>query len=306
MGEGGQASVCCGWLHPLWALSSIAPKTHKREQSPSTDRSHSPSLSSACAITTCGQRSGRRRCGGCRHPRAFGASSSGLKYCDLARLPEGLGSARPPRGGAHARRLGDREWLKRRGLLRASPRLGRPFPGSGDPSPPRRPPPPVVFSPAALAAVAGSGSPASAQVGSSGGRQPGEPARPGRRSAALCSSAKRLTPAQSGLARLAASGTPNPAVPLGERRPAFCAWAALLFPGHPFENPPPRVTACDLAYAHVHPPQRACRGPRARVRLLLPSPQLCLWPGAPPPSYAIPGGSVPLQGSLIQRQRNFN
>lgn len=111
------------------------------------------------------------------------------------------------------------------------------LPGSGAPCPPRHQPPPVVSSPAALAAVAGSGSPASAQVGSSGGRQPGEPARPGRWSGALRSSAKPLTPAQSGLALPAASGTPNPAVPLGERRPAFRAWVALLLSGHPFETP---------------------------------------------------------------------
>lgn len=177
---------------------------------------------------------------------------------------------------------------------------------------PRRPPPPVVSSPTALAAVAGSGSAASAQVGSAGGRLPGEPARPGRRSATRHSSAKPLTPAQSGLARPAASGTPNPAVPVGEKRPAFLAWASLLLPGHPFETPPPptppppHATACDLACAHAHPPRRACPGPRARVRLLLPSPQLCLWSAAPPPSSAIPGGSVPLQRSRIQRQPNFN
>lgn len=104
------------------------------EQSPGTYRSRPPSLTSACAITTCGQGSRRRRCGGCGLPGALGASFS------RPRVPRPGSPARgarlcPPtagRGGAHARSLRDRAWLKRRGLLRAVslPRLGSPMPAA--------------------------------------------------------------------------------------------------------------------------------------------------------------------------------
>lgn len=53
--------------------------------------------------------------------------SPGLGYHDPARLLEGLGSARPPRGGAHPRSLRDRAWQKRRGLLRAVSRAREPY-----------------------------------------------------------------------------------------------------------------------------------------------------------------------------------
>lgn len=206
-------------LTPLESVVTltVSGSTPIGEQSPGTYRSRPPSLTSACAITTCGQGSRRRRCGGCGLPGALGASFS------RPRVPRPGSPARgarlcPPtagRGGAHARSLRDRAWLKRRGLLRAV------SPGSGALCPPRHQPPPVVSSPAALAAVAGSGSPASAQVGSAGGRRPGEPARPRGRSAALISSASPVSPARSGPARSAASGTRDPAVPQGERRSAF-------------------------------------------------------------------------------------
>lgn len=135
-----------------------------KEQSPGTYRSHPAPLSSSCAITTCGQGNRRRRCGGCRLPGAFGASSPGLRYRDPTRLPEGLDSARPPRGGAHARGWGSRVTEASRAPVSVSP-AREPL------APPRRQPPPVFCSPAALAAVAGSGSVSRERPGREGGRE---------------------------------------------------------------------------------------------------------------------------------------
>lgn len=200
------------------------------EQSPGTYRSRPPSLSSACAIT-CGQGSRRRRCGDCGRPGALGASFSRPWVPRPGSPARGARLCPPTAGrGAPSEPPGSR-------VAEASRAPARCLPGSGALCPPRHQPPPVVSSPAALAAVAGSGSPASAQVGSAGGRRPGEPARPGGRSAALRYSASPLSPARSGPARSAASGTGDPAVPQGERRPAFRLRAALLLLGHPIATP---------------------------------------------------------------------
>lgn len=263
------------------------------EQSPGTYRSRPPSLTSACAITTCGQGSHRRRCGGCGRPGALGASFSRPRV-PQPRSPAKRGSTLPAHRGAGR---GARSEPPGPRVAEASRAPAHHLPGSGALCPPRHQPLPVVSSPAALAAVAGSGSPASAQVGSAGGRRPGEPARPGGRSAApRCAPLPALSPPP-GLARPG----PRPPVPgilqcLGEKGDLLsaaelrsCSWATPLRP--------PRATARDQAYSHAHPPQRDCPDRKAGVRLLLPPPQPCLWPGAPPPSLGIPGGSIPFQGS---------
>lgn len=209
-------------LTPLESVVTltVSGSTPIGEQSPGTYRSRPPSLTSACAITTCGQGNRRRRCGAAGSRERLEHPSPGLGYQNPARQLRGARLCPPTAGrGARLEPPGPR-------VAEASRAPVRRLPGSGALCPPRYQPPPVVSSPAAHAAVAGSGSPASAQVGSAGGRRPGKPARPGGRSAALRSFASPLSPARSGPARSAASGTLDPSAPQGERRPAFRRWAS--------------------------------------------------------------------------------
>lgn len=264
------------------------------EQSPGTHRSRPPSLTSACAITTCGQGSRRRRCGGCGRPGALGASFSRPRVPRPGSPARGA-RLRPPTAGrgAHLEPLGPRVAEASRAPARRLPRLGSLVPAA----------PPV-----AACSLQPRGACRSRRQritrerpgrerGREAARRAGAARKAEHRAALLCQPSLPGQvwpgPVWPGPVRglrypgsRGASGRKETCLP-----PPSCAPAL----GSPHCDPP-RATARDLAYSHAHPPQRDCSGRKAGVRLLLPPPQLCLCPGAPPPSYGIPGGSIPSQG----------
>lgn len=120
-------------LTPLESVVTltVSGSTPIGEQSPGTYRSRPPSLTSACAITTCGQGSRRRRCGGCGRPGALGASFSRPRVSRPGSPARGARLCPPTAGrGASSEPPGPRVAEASRAPARCLPRLGSPMPAA--------------------------------------------------------------------------------------------------------------------------------------------------------------------------------